>query len=219
MYNEIMMALSFLSPIALLMGILGAILQRKKLKRVHWFIFTFLFVSLLFDIASRFIMSWFELESNLSVFSLYVFVEYLFLGILYNRFFPTKNSKLLLYSTFVGGGFIVLIILSNLAPIIPTHYQLYEGLVANLFSLFFGLFFIYKLLVNDLQISYQIKTLNNIVIMYSGIQFFMALTINFMVNMEVELVTTFWLIRLSVIILFYTKLSHILWQPGKTVTQ
>lgn len=219
MYNEIMIALSLLSPIALVIGILGAILHRQKLKRVHWFIFTFLVTSLLFDIASRTLMSWFELESNLSVFSLYVFVEYLFLGILYNRFFPTKNSKFLFYSTCVGGGFIVLIILSNLTPIIPTHYQLYEGLIANLFSLFFGLFFIYKLLVEDLKTSSQLKTLNNIVIMYAGIQFFMALTINFMVNMEVELVTTFWLIRLFAIILFYSKLSHILWQPGKMVTQ
>jgi hypothetical protein len=219
MYNDVMMSLSWLSPIALLLGILGAIVHRQKLKRIHWFIFTFLFISLLFDISSRIIMSWFKLDSNLSVFSLYVFVEYLFLGILYNQFFPTKSSKLLLYSTFIGGGIILLIMLSNLTPIIPTHYQLYEGLVANFFCLFFGLFFIYKLLVEDLKTSSQLKTLNNIVIMYAGIQFFMALTINFMVNMAVELVTTFWIIRLFATILFYTKLSHILWQPGKMVTQ
>lgn len=219
MLNDFMYSITLLSPITIIIGIVGAIIRRQKLNRIHWFIFTFLIISLLFDISTRIAIKWLHLESNLSIFSLYVFVEFLFLGILYNHFFPTKKSKLLRYATFVGGGIIFLLMLSNLAPIVPSQYQLYEGLVANFFCLFFGLFFIYKLLVDDLQSSSQIKGLNSIVIMYAGIQFFMALTINFMVNMEVELVTAFWGIRLLAILLFYSKLSSILWQPGKTATQ
>lgn len=214
-----MMLFSWISPIALTAGVIGAVLHWSKLSTIHKFIFIFICTSLVIDIISRYAMKWFNLDSNLSIFSIYVFVEYFFLGVLYNHFFPTKKSKLLLYTTLFGGGIIVLLLFSKLAPVVLSKFQFYEGLVANFFGLFFGLFFIYKLLVDDLNATSQIKSLNSMIIMYAGIQFFMALTINFMVNMKVELVTTFWLIRLLAITIFYSKLSYTLWKPGKMVIQ
>lgn len=219
MLNEIMLILSLLSPIILLFGIIGAIYRWNKLDSLHKFIFIFFLISLAIDLLSRIMIRWLNLNSNLSLFSFYILIEYIFLAILYNYYLLTRKYKLLIYLTLIGGVIIILLSLSKLAPIIPTQYQLYEGLVANFFTILFGLFLIYHILVDDLQTSSQLRTLNNIIILYAGIQFFMSLTVNFMVNMEVELVTTFWLIRLFAIIIFYSKLAHILWQPGRTVIQ
>jgi len=211
--------LSWVSPLTLLAGILGIFIYSRKFSLVEWTIALFLIISLGIDLFSRYAIDLFGFESNLFLISIYVLTEYIFLAILYNRFLPTKKSKPLLVATIFGGAVISFFLVSKLAPIIPVKFQMYEGLFANLFSLLFGLFFIYKILVDDLQASSQHRTLNSIVIMYAGIQFFMALTINFMVNMQVELVFAFWLIRLIALTIFYSKLSHILWLPGKRVIQ
>jgi hypothetical protein len=96
---------------------------------------------------------------------------------------------------------------------------MYEGIIANVFCLFFGLFFIYQMLKGEIETTKQQRALNSIIIMYAGIQFFMALTINFMVNMEFEMVFFFWLIRLIALSIFYLKLSQIIWQTGKRAIQ
>lgn len=219
MLRELMVLISWVSPLVLLFGIIGALKEKQSLTAIKLVVTIFLGLFLLVDLSSRLLVEWFGFESNLFLISIYVLIEYVFLSILYNRFLPTKKSKPLLYATILGGAVISMFLISKLAPIIPLQFQMYEGLFANLFSLLFGLFFIYKILVDDLQASSQHKTLNSIVIMYAGIQFFMALTINFMVNMQVELVFAFWLIRLIALTIFYSKLSHILWLPGKRVIQ
>jgi hypothetical protein len=219
MLRELMVVLSWVSPLTLLAGVLGIFIYSRKFSIVEWTIALFLIISFGIDLFSRYAIDLFGFESNLFLISIYVLIEYIFLSIMYNRFLPTKKSKPLLYITLFGGTIISMFLISKLAPIIPKEFQMYEGLFANLFSLLFGLFFIYKILVDDLQASSQQKMLNNIVIMYAGIQFFMALTINFMVNVQVELVFAFWLIRLIALTIFYSKLSHILWLPGKRAIQ
>ena len=171
------------------------------------------------DFCSRYIVEWFNLESNLLLLSIYTVIEYLFLSILYTQYMPTKGEKPLQLIAISGGGLILITLFSKLAPINVLMFQMYDGLIANFFSLLFGLFFIYKVLSDGMESTKQQRSLNSIIIMYSGIQLFMALTINFMVNMEVELVFFFWLIRLIALSIFYLKLAHILWQTGKKVVQ
>jgi len=214
-----MSLLAWISPLSLSIGLLGAVKNRQFLTSLEKTIAFFLLIFVLIDFCSRYIVEWFGLTSNLTILSIYVLIEYLFISILYTRFFPTRKSKFLLYSAILGGLVILIFSLSKVAPIITLQFQMYEGLFANLFSLLFGLFFIYKIMIDEVESTKQQRSLNNIIIMYAGIQFFMALTINFMVNMEVELVFFFWLIRLIALTIFYLKLSQIIWQTGKKVAR
>lgn len=219
MLRELMIKLSWISPIILFIGILGIFFRWKTFGLFEWTISFFLLIFCIIDFCSRYILEWFNLESNLLLLSIYTVIEYLFLSILYTQFFPTKGERKLQLIAISGGILILITFFSKLAPLNVLMFQLYDGLIANLFSLLFGLFFIYKILAEGMKSTKQQRLLNSIIIMYSGIQLFMALTINFMVNMDVELVFFFWLIRLIALSIFYLKLAQIIWQTGKKVVQ
>jgi hypothetical protein len=219
MYSDLMNVLSWISPLILVSGIVGAIVHWSNLSPIKSIITIFLVIFLGFDICSRYAQELFGLGNNLPFLSVYALVEFIFLSILYTRHLPTKKSKVLPFIAILGLVSILILSISILSPIIPLRFQMYEGIIANVFSLFFGLFFIYQMLNGGIETTKQQRALNNIIIMYSGIQFFMALTINFMVNIEFELVFFFWLVRLIALTIFYLILSQIIWQTGKMVTQ
>lgn len=219
MLSHIMLALSWLSPLSLLFGIVGAVKNRSSLKVLEQVITLFLLLFLAIDLYSRPIFDRFAGISNLSILAFYSLIEYVFLAMLYTRFFPTRTTRILKFISIVI--FIIMLgpIIFKLLEVDFLEFQMYESVWAYFSILCFGLFFIYKVLTEQVQTSAQYRSLNGVIILYTSVQIFMTLTINFMVNTSVETAFFFWLIRLVVLVVFYLKLSQIIWQAGKKIAR
>lgn len=217
MLDELMFILSWISPLALLSGIVGGLVYWRKLIRLEWMIVIFFSIFLVIDLYSRWIIRWLDEGSNLWVLSFYVFFEYVFISLTYVLFLPTSQSKQLKVFSTIGVLLIIIVSLASQYSISPALFQMYEGLLGHFFILLMGLFFMYQMLTDKIEPSQQQRNLNAVIVMFSSIHFFMALTINFMVNMDVEVVFFFWLVRLIVLTVFYLKFSQIIWKAGKRV--
>lgn len=210
-----MVMLSKSSPIVLLCGVLIGGYFFKSLSQKNRLVFYFLISFLILDIISRNLMQWFRVESNLFLFSCAAFLEFILFTILYTKYFITKQVPYLYQSLILIGTLLLVHLIGLTIKIDLKQFELFDRLLVDAIIMTLGMIHLYQTLGKLEKCIKAEQKLNVIILLYFTVDFFISLTINFMVNNDRSLVIYFWIVRLLFLIILYSFLILEIWKNGK----
>jgi len=209
--KELMIGLSFLSPLFLLTGIGLGLARYRKVDGKHHLILWYLLVALVIDLLSRY-WSWTQ-NNNLVFLSVTGIVDLLFISCLYLKYFLPKNRIYLIYPTAI----ILLLVLINIVFYnhkLAATFQSYDKLICNVTIVGYCLICFLDILKRKKN-NRAIMRINGAVLLFFSVDILISMTSNFLINEALHLVVYFWLLRLLLLLYMYLVLIHTLWQTGK----
>lgn len=212
--HELMNIASWCSPLILIIGVALGSYYYTSLDKKELLVFWFLISSLIIDLFSRF-QGWFMSHNNLTFFSLSAIVELVFFSTFYLKHLLHKEIKYLNF-ILLGCGIIILLNFGvYYFDFKIKEFQSFDRFFVNLVILCFSILFLKQQLTSQRDVLTSNSVINTFVLLYITVDIFIALTMNFMVNADINIVTFFWLLRLTFLILLYANLSYTIWQNGK----
>jgi hypothetical protein len=209
--RELMIGLSFLSPLFLIAGLILGLTRYRKLDGKHRLILWYLSFALLTDVLSRY-WSWTQ-NNNLVFLSITGIIDLLFIARLYLKYFLPKNWGFLVYPT----ALILLTVLFNIAFYnnqLAATFQSYDKLFCNLTIVGYCLICFLDILKRKKN-NREVMRVNAAVLLYFSVDILISMTSNFLINEALHLVVYFWLLRLLLLLYMYLVLIQTLWQTGK----
>jgi len=209
-FNDVVNALTFLSPIILLIGITIGVKKYKVLDIIHKSIVCYFVVMLCVDTTGRII--WITTGNNLIVLPIYSLIEILlFLVFYYKCLFRSRHLSI------IGLGIAgILYILWELLQYKSNakEFQSYSKVVDNFIVITLVLAFFYEKINKFRESKWDNFKLNAVILAYFSINLIFFLPINFLINETSGLKFYFWLVNLIVTILFYIYLTTLI---GKNI--
>lgn len=202
--------LTSLSPMILIIGVLLGLVYYKKIDRENRIVWIYLIVCIFFDILSRNINS--ETGNNLFLWPLFSLSELIVLAILYQKLI--KKYKTILSLLLLGVGYILYEIWSIDGSNVE-GFQSYARIVTSFLIVVMVLSKIIWQVNTDQQITKGEQHLNYTILIVFSLNVLLLLPINLLVNGSSVLITSIWMIYLSVTVLFYIYLSVLIWKNGK----
>jgi hypothetical protein len=208
--------LTVLSPIGLVIGILGGIIHYLSLTKVYKLITVYLVVSLLTDLTSR-ILSLLDQE-NLILLPFFNLLEFLLFLRVYYLFFEKKKQMLLLVIAGVFlAGFSLDLFHSFASPDLMTNS--YSSIIESMSIVFLAfLFFFDRIRASD-ELVWPTFVLNSVILVYFSVKLMFYIPIKFFIQDDTNLKFYFWIVHSLMLIIFYLYLAKSIWKHGKIQKQ
>ncbi|WP_264789307.1 hypothetical protein [Aureispira anguillae] len=91
----------------------------------------------------------------------------------------------------------------------------FSKVIADLTIIILCLIYYWKVLKEEMPIDKELLLLNSGFISYFSINCFIFLSINFLINESLDLVTPFWTLNALSALFLYLFLTYMIWQHGK----
>jgi hypothetical protein len=176
-------------------------------------IYQYLSFYIWFTILTNYIGLYFS--SNLFWLPIYSFAELAIFSIIYLRFF-LKGEKVVLQSLLLLAHVLILLDFLFLCDLfkVETFYA-FSKVVADISIILLCLRYYWTILKEDSPINKELLLLNSVFIGYFSINSILFLSINFLVNESLDLVTPFWVLNALSALFLYSFLTYMIWQHGK----
>lgn len=204
--------LTILSPVFLILGIIGGIIHYLSLKKTFKLVTLYLLVALLTDIISR-ILSAMD-QSNLILLPVFNFLELMIFGAIYLQFFGGSKKYLL-------GSIMVVFLVFCVRDIYVLSIEpdnltnSYSSMFESLGIVFLAFLFFFESIRNYKELKTPVFVLNSVVMVYFVAKLMFYIPISFFINETSDLKFYFWMVHLVMLIVFYFFLAKSLWKSGK----
>jgi hypothetical protein len=204
---DILVALTFITPLILIIGIYGGIVRFNDKENKHRLFLLYLIVALIFDISVR--LFGYFLEYNLFLIPLFGLAEL----IVFARIFPVKRNYFLVI---VGvASLLVYYEIVTIDPLNPVGFNSYSKVFSNFSILIMAFLFYYRALEKDVAIDRRLMIFSSLTFVYFALGLILYIPINFLVSEYSDLPFYFWNINLFITSSFYAYISFLLWSNGK----
>lgn len=173
-------------------------------------------MSLIMDLISRYLGYYSIFKNNLFLIPVFGFLELAIISTLYYKYIlKIKSVPLLL---FIVTMLLIILYEIIIAPILPYRKYFFSigKIIADVSVIFFCMYYYWRVFKWQIPIKSQYNLMNAAIFIYYSISLLNYLTINFLINEKLSIVTFFWVIRFISMILFYLVLIYLIWQDGKT---
>ncbi len=191
---------------------LGIIMYLKKFRESHHEIGIYLIILILFECFSKKVGT--LLGNNLIIFLASSFFHFCFLTQIYfNHFFKIKSSWK--WSLIAVGAIPFIMQSVSLYNIDTNEFQSYDRAAYDLLIVIYTLL-IYLKIARQKIWTKGLLFLNGAILLFFGLDIFLAISTNFLINQSLSVVSWFWMLRAICLQLFYVSLIYYLWNNGKT---
>ncbi|MFT5646455.1 MAG: hypothetical protein ACI976_001137 [Aureispira sp.] len=152
---------------------------------------------------------------NLFLLPIYSFVELFIFSIIYLRFFLKGEKRILQGLLLLAHGLILLDFLFLCDLFNAKTFYAFSKVVADLSIILLCLRYYWTILKEDTPINKELLLLNSIFVGYFSINSILFLSINFLVNESLDLVTPFWVLNALSALFLYSFLTYMIWQHGR----
>lgn len=154
-------------------------------------------------------------SSNLFWLPIYSFAELSIFSIIYLRFFLKGEKKVLQLLLLLAQALIVLDFLFLCDLFNAKTFYAFSKVVADVAIVLLCLRYYWTILQEDTPIDKELLLLNSVFIGYFSINTIIFLSINFLVNESLDLVTPFWVLNALNALFLYSFLTYMIWQHGR----
>lgn len=215
MLTEILDLGTWIVPFILFIGCTAIYIFRNIKESYQKIIYTYLLLSLFFDLSSRY---WsYRFQENLNFIALFALVELILFYLFYYLTLLPKLKILGLIPAILLFIYIVLDIV-NIKIETVLHFQTYTRCLSSIYIVVSSIVF-YFYMLKDTFVEKQILKLNAIILLYFSLNFIFYLPINFIVNVPLSISLLLWLFNLFLLVFFYFYLLTHLWRYGKIKKQ
>lgn len=153
---------------------------------------------------------------NLFLLPIYSFIELVIFSKLYVSSFIKKEIPILRRLIFFAQALTVLdlMFICNLFHIQTFH--AYSKVITDIIVITYCLMYYFKILTGELSFSKELFLLNSSFVYYFSINVLIFLSVNFLINESLYLVTPFWMINALSALFLYNFLTYMIWQHGKS---
>lgn len=208
--------LTILSPIALVIGIIGGIYRYTSLNVIYRLITVYLVIALVTDLGSR-LLSLVD-QGNLVLLPIFNLLELLLFLRIYYLFFEKSRQTL-----FVGiAGVFLLAFGADLYLGFINRYSVthsYSSMAESFGIVFLAFLFFFDRIRADNELKWSVFALNSVILIYFAVKLMFYIPIHFFVHGNTDLKFYFWIIHLGMLILFYLFLAQLIWKHGRTQKQ
>jgi hypothetical protein len=215
-FLNIWLIISKIPPLILLVGIFLNIKFHKKLKKIFLLIFIYLCISLIVDILFRYLGIYSHLKFNLFLIPIFGFAELIIYSIIYYKYLVKSRSKILLLLILLAHVLILLEIVFIKKSMTQKTFHSFGKVIADSVIILYCLSYYWNLFKGKIKIKQDIGLLIATTFIYYSVNLLIFLCVNFLVNANIVLVTSFWTINIISNSIFYTILTYLIWQNGKT---
>jgi hypothetical protein len=207
---------AYSSPLVLLIGIFVGLSCFWRLNPGIRLVFYYLVICLLTDLLCRYFGHVSHLKNNMFLLPIFAFFELLVFSILYyKQIFRSKGKLLLLFIVLMH--LIVIWDVSTLSRLLHRESIFSFGkVIADISILSFCMIYYWKLSKGQIASNSEYFRLNAAIFIYYSINLIIYLSLNFLVNNRLSIVTFFWAVNLVSVVSFYLFLTYLIWQNGKT---
>ncbi len=205
-------ALTYCSPIILLLGVILGLVYFSRLERVYRLLLLFLVMSLVIDITSRLVGRFYQ--NNLILIPIYGLFELLILSRVYIKYLKiVKNSAWY----FVIGALVVYNIyeIINLFNVEPKDFNSHSRVFDSLALVVMSIVFYIKQIVDDIPARPGFLFLNTVIFAFHSLNLILYLPINFLINENSDVKFHFWYASLVITLVFYSSIIRMIWKHGK----
>ena len=206
-----MVALTYITPIILIVGVIGGAVFYNRLEKKHRLLLLYLIVALTFDISGRFFGHFFKY--NLFLIPLYGLAEL----IVFCFIFTIKRSY---FFVIIGiGSLLVGYEIFSIDPFDTSGFNSYSKVFANFSILLMAFLSYYRILESEEEIERKVLVFKSLTFIYFALSLILYIPLNFLISKNSDLPFYFWNVNLIITSSFYIYISHILWNSGKRLKQ
>ncbi len=209
--SKLINLLSFLSPVALLIGGATGIFYFKRIDVIYKFLTIYILIMLCVDLSTRFLSMY---TNNFILFPLYCMLELLFFVYFFTNFFLAKRKKLFMILGALGAVYIFaeLLLYFIIDELNIKQFQPDAKVVDNFIIILMCLAFLLEKVNAFKQMDKKLFQLNIVILIFFTVTILVFLPFNFLVNENTGLKFYFWLINIISLVLFYSYITHSIWQ-------
>ncbi len=213
--SDFMRIFTFLAPITALIGIGMGVRYYSKLSLPDKLLTLYLVFVLAIDIIIRYLALVLKFKNNLFLIPVYALGEFLIIAIIYLIFLlKLKSQKIIIILSGVSALILFdLFYFSRLTD--AANFQSIAKIIANLSIIIICIYYSWKGILNKGIRSLEFMSINPYIIGYFSINLIIFLSINFLINEALGIVTYFWILNLIVNVLFYIRITYFLWKRGR----
>ncbi|WMX14695.1 MULTISPECIES: hypothetical protein [unclassified Aureispira] len=186
----------------------------KQLSHLYKLIGSYIGLSILVELLTTYFMS--STGYNLFLLPVYSFAELAIFSTIYLCFFFEEEKSTLRNLLLLAHGLIILDILFLCDLFNAETFYAFSKVVADIAIILLCLRYYWTILKEKTPIDKERLLLNSMFIGYFSINSIIFLSINFLVNESLYLVTPFWMLNALSALLLYSFLTYMIWQHGKT---
>lgn len=210
MYTEFFLVSS---ELAMYIAGLSSFYFYKKLIPQYKLIGVYIWLSIIIDLFTAYFMK--STGYNLFLLPIYSLIELAIFSCIYIRFFLKKNTPLLQGILLLTHSLIILDFLFLCDLFNSKTFYAFSKVVADVTIILLCLNYYWSTLKEETPINKELLLLNSVFIGYFSINCLIFLSINFLVNESLDLVTPFWLLNAISVLFLYLFLTYMIWQHGK----
>jgi len=211
-YIEFLMAMTWLSPIILSVGVLVGFLSFRSLNIVTKGITIYLTVMLLVDLTGRIVGELFN--NNLFILPLYSLVELVLFVYFYNKYFLNKKYRILFAMNILAMIYIIWDIVTFSFTSAQT-FQSYAKVFDNFGIILLALTYCYEKLDQPNVAKWKNFRLNIVIAVFFTINLIFFLPYNFIINDNAGIQFYFWFGIAITTIMFYIYLTTLVIQDSR----
>ena len=186
----------------------------KELKPLYKFINVYIWLGILIDLLTTYFMK--STGYNLFLLPIYSFAELAIFSSIYLRFFLKGENAVLKSLLLLALGLILLDFLFLCDLFNAKTFYAFSKVVADIAIVVLCLKYFSNILKEETPIKKELLLLNSVFIGYFSINSIIFLSINFLVNESLDLVTPFWVLNALSALFLYSFLTYMIWQHGRT---
>lgn len=151
-------------------------------------------------------------NNNLILFSFSCLIHFIFLTLIYAKYFFNIKRKHTLAIILIG-SIPLFVFNTNWIPD-SIKFESYDRALYSLIFVIYSLTYFYQTIKTTPLRNYGL-ILNASVLIFFSLDVFLAVGTNYLINENLTLVSWFWTIRALFLQLFYVSLIHFIWKDGK----
>jgi hypothetical protein len=186
----------------------------KNLDSHYRFINIYIWLGVLIDLLTTYFMK--STGYNLFLLPIYSFAELAIFSSIYLRFFLKGENAVLKSLLLLAHGLILLDFLFLCDLFNAETFYAFSKVVADIAIVVLCLKYFSNILKEETPIKKELLLLNSVFIGYFSINSIIFLSINFLVNESLDLVTPFWVLNALSALFLYSFLTYMIWQHGRT---
>jgi len=185
----------------------------KQLPQLYKLIGIYIGLSILVELLTTYFMR--STGYNLFLLPIYSFAELAIFSTIYLRFF-LKGEKIIQGLLVLAHALILLDFLFLCDLFNAKTFYAFSKVIADIAIVLLCLRYYWAILKEEMPIDKELLLLNSVFIGYFSINSIIFLSINFLVNESLNLVTPFWILNALSALFLYLFLTYMIWQHGKT---
>lgn len=185
----------------------------KELAPHYKLINSYIWLGILIDLLTTYFMN--KTGYNLFLLPIYSFAELAIFSTIYLRFFIKKKTFILKGLLALAHGLIILDFLLLCDLFNAKSFYAFSKVIADIAIILLCLRYYRMILKEEAPIDKELLLLNSVFIGYFSINSIIFLSINFLVNESLDLVTPFWVLNALSALFLYLFLTYMIWQHGK----